>query len=1109
MNLTATWALLWALAAATSCSCWAQTSQPDLGPSFSLSQALREQATRQPSATGGAPPTARPPPTPWSSTPSETRAAVEQTRAGQTQPAASTEPTSSRFQFVQPLLAPRCNYNNRSYSVGQRWNDDCLQVCECILAEAEEASREQQPLAVSACRARCPTYKDPPGDGCQLQRSPTDECCLEWKCSLEAKFAPQDRHQTTTTTVIQTERGQLNVSTTEIKMPEQVVAATETITTTTAAAATTTTTTTTTTPKPTASQQKKVIQQQQPKVAAATTATQRQVPSATTLPPATTSTSAATTTLAATTTSRRPAGQPATTGGQRAPKAERAGLGASPGLGTQRAPLASPPPPRDLRTLSEELLDRTAPPSPEEDDKGPTESRLASQEVFVDPLKEDLCIQSPESGYKLHDEWTVEPCNVTCRCVFQAEPKDPINDIRFFPAANLRLGSARTETRCGLPSHCQHLLSRLTTPTPECPRPQLVVPQQSADACTCPEITCSSRSIQQQMPPPAVAVTTTTTAASQPPTTVQPAAGLGCKSTDRLLAPGETFNDECHSVCRCSADGKIRCEPLVCPSEPASGADGCPKWVRLAEPASSSNSSTSLSSTTSSDENRCCPQFVCERPEEPPAGPRSCLLLNRKIAHGERVPEQIQGRENVGNCDSSCTCHDGKIVCQPSCVPLSEQPPDELDCAPGEAYPLDDGCCLVWACPLKENYSLEDFQARALNATSVELSFVLPLFAIGFPGSFKLNYTHSSAPEAHSQPPAEAHWMVKNIRTVDGNFTNRLTKYFLNDLKPSHRYWFQGSAKLRTPDPLMEQPLVGQLQSLVMPSLGASEAPAPAPPPPTPTTTAPSTIIIKPISSTPVGSRLLPAATTSAAITATTTTTTTTSPPPTTTTTTTTTAAASSTTTTARPSTTTTAAAATTTTTTTTTTTSSTTRDLFEQPALKDPQGQAPCPPGGPFDGSSNRLDEPASQISMPLIEALQAQMNGPVQRYAWHLLVAFSIMTILFAIMSCLYLKKSTRAIASITAQPGAYDNPTFTKLVSYYANQPPHVLLVDENSQNFNNDAILAIQKNLEVDKSSPLRQANNNNNHHHHNLNHNHHHRHRLPGDIEHPNGRQRLI
>jgi hypothetical protein len=114
--------------------------------------------------------------------------------------------------------------------------------------------------------------------------------------------------------------------------------------------------------------------------------------------------------------------------------------------------------------------------------------------------------------------------------------------------------------------------------------------------------------------------------------------------------------------------------------------------------------------------------------------------------------------------------------------------------------------------------------------------------------------------------------------------------------------------------------------------------------------------------------------------------------------------------------------------------------------------------------------------------------LEAAIQRHALHLLAALAVMTVLFVIVSYLYCKKS-RVIAPITTPyyphhgpQSAYDNPTFTKLVSYYANQP-HVLLVNESNQNFDN---LAKQKNMEVDKSSPLHHNHHHHNHHHANNN-----------------------
>lgn len=106
-------------------------------------------------------------------------------------------------------------------------------------------------------------------------------------------------------------------------------------------------------------------------------------------------------------------------------------------------------------------------------------------------------------------------------------------------------------------------------------------------------------------------------------------------------------------------------------------------------------------------------------------------------------------------------------------------------------------------------------------------------------------------------------------------------------------------------------------------------------------------------------------------------------------------------------------------------------------------------------------------------------QVNAPLQRWAPEIFMAFLVVTMLLVIVTFKLLKSSSTArMAPITSQ-SVYDNPTFTKLVSYYAQQP-HDLLVDESNQNYTNSVLLAEQKNREVDKMSPFLHTHNNNNH-----------------------------
>lgn len=1087
--------------------------------------------------------------------------------------------TTSQFQYMKPLSAvPRCSYNNQTYSIGQKWNDDCLQVCECVTAD------ETQSLAISACRPRCPTYKDPPGANCTLQRSKLDQCCLEWICELDAKYAPS-----TTTTVMQTEGGQLNVSTTEIKMPltrmiiqpdliEQsskltTVAATTTTTTTAPTtvvnseapqSTTTTTTAAPTTTKPTSAalptttvrQSFTTNQQQdspvQPRIMnnnsnKPTNNRQQQVPT-TTLSSVTTTTVQPPPTTTSTPSRQQPqkpknpSGPTNNAANSRAPKQVlSSGIERSqPQILATQSPSSLPPqrPQSLVTTISSQLDDgqqqptsssrasrlypmATAPPQTTTE----LATNLEQPSDEVDPILMDLCIQGEDKGYKLNDAWQVEPCNKTCRCVFRNEPRDPMTDISFYQTLNLKSNSMETEIRCGLPPQCQSVLTKLV-PSPECPQPRLFMPQQqhSFDKCVCPQVTCLQQNNfptttrQQQTS----AATTTTT--ELPPTS--------CRSREhgRMLSIGETFNDECHSICRCSSDGKIHCEPLSCPNEPPADIL-CAEWT------------LEQNFKPNSKENKCCPQFVCKRQvfEETankeksneisstaPAAvsttvptitsaPKFCIIMGKRLEDGERVPEEIQPT-SADKCLNSCHCTEGSIVCQPSCPPVGDQPPSDFDCPPNMAYVISDECCSRWACQIKETFELQDFTINPINSTNVEMSFILPLFAIGQRGNFKLNYTgypinqltaaQLNDQDESSAPPANARWQQRsNISTNDGIFSSQLIKYFQGQLKPSHKYWFKVFVHFDSQEAPFDGPIEGPLRSIIMPPASkqqevVTESVESSASTTTPTTTTTTTVVsttkvptillqpvispsvknVHPIASPPATTTTtpLPPTTLTAATTTTTTTTTTHAAPP---------QPPSSPSSPSQPQ-------------------STTQPTVVQEPSTLKPD--ITIMDNDPKQPINIKHIPPCQQLDqmerepLPWADQIHSQMNGTVQKHAWWLLVALSVMTICFTIVSYLYFKKS-RVIAPITSHQSAYDNPTFTKLVSYYANQP-HVLLVDENNQNFNNDIILAKQKNLEVDKSSPL-------NHHHQNKNNNHHHhpahlQHQI-NDIHHHNGRQHLI
>lgn len=1174
----------------------------------------------------------------------------------------TTTTTATTTTSTLPPQTPACQHNNQTYQVGAKWNDDCLQVCECILTPAsltldqlnEPQQRPQQTLpapkvAISACVPRCPIYKDPPGDNCKLQRSKSDECCLEWQCELEGKFAPTSPVSPTSQliTSTQTERGQLNMSTTEIRMPASISTSTiAPLSSQTAPPATvistapTTTTTTTTT-----SVQQSVTNKLRP-----STTTPSSPPTITTIQAANTQRKpngssntnvnrAPITTTTPTTNGTGNQQKPATTTNvppstngarrpsiqQQAPQATNVTarnpkqVAGAAGSRTRSSLFSAGQPP--ALDYSEMIRSRpfdfpvssidstTTSSTPSTTTTTTTEQPI--DETLVDPEEHHLCIVTPDQGWKVNATWQVEPCNQVCRCVFSSEPRDPTRDVSYYPTRNLKNESMPTEIRCGLPEKCAQLSSQLIA-TPSCPEPRIRLPQLMApqsDSCVCPEISCdanmptiSAATRQQQIVPVNAQATRQSNLANS------------CKwRNGKWLGLNETFNDECHSICRCSPDGEIRCEQFSCPSEPPTDL-GCVDWQL--EPNFRPNSS----------ENKCCAEFVCktsnssssststltststssptlelasssqslpssESPASESAKQKSCLLLGKELPHGQRVPEEMQPRSTLANlrmvdpCDKVCTCQDGKIVCEPACPALSELPPDELECPAALAYQVSDECCPRWTCQIKENYALQDFQVNLVNRSSVEILVALPQFAIGQSGRLELNFTsvpvetnsmkvlaNEEANDANISandeplPPSNAIWQRRtSIKTFDGVFSSKQIKYYWSDLKPNHRYWFKVLVRFDNADgPPFDEPMESGLQTIVMPSNSATSADdshssttvsslakssAVTTTTTTTTTITPPTRILQPALANkvqPIQTHRVPTqpqqpTVTQTSSTTTTTTTTSSTPqnnlvssspstinlngeqtnilkpnvaaasdkvdvaPPTTT------QPCNQTPTTSRPASSTAASSSSTSTTTTTTTLS-------------------------PFD--SNRIDDLNSlradldsSFATPLsswAEQLQQQVNNaPIQRYAWHLLFAFMTMAILFVIVSYSYWKK-VRVIAPITSphhnggffnahhhhhnhHQSAYDNPTFTKLKSYYVN-PPHVLLVDANNQNLDN---MAKQKNYELDKASPLNKNknnhNNNNNNNSINLNNinTNSSTDNLTTPVHHQNGRQHLI
>lgn len=454
----------------------------------------------------------------------------------------------------------------------------------------------------------------------------------------------------------------------------------------------------------------------------------------------------------------------------------------------------------------------------------------------------------------------------------------------------------------------------------------------------------------------------------------------------------------------------------------------------------------------------------------------------------------------------------------------------DLNCPPGQAIRSDDDS--KWICPITEEYSLQDFNVTIFNSTVAEINFVLPLFALGRAGRAQLNYTGvpMSDPELSNliDPPLNANWSRKShIKTEDGYFSNILVKYYLPNLKPNYKYWFKLFVHFYDTQEPFDEPLESQMQTIVMPpapilqqqqiitttqvpttttttTTQASTTTTTSTQPPTITTTTTTTqtptttsveskpiVILKPKSPPPTTTTTTSTTTTlPPTITITTTTSTTTTPPtlinnvitstttsappppPTTT-------YSTSSSTTLPPTTTTTFTTISSTTSsptpitinqitdsTTISSASQPTSTIIDNTTASTTTSQSTSTINATTSTTSPSTTSPATMENEISLAWIENPINTQIQKYAWHLLVALTIMTILFIIVLYLYIKKSTRVIAPITSQ-SSYD-PSFTKLVSYYANNKQnHVLLIDENNQNYTNDAILAKQKNLEVDQ------------------------------------------
>lgn len=521
-------------------------------------------------------------------------------------------------QTLKPIEAPKCTYNNKTYTIGSKWQDDCVKLCECISAADHQT-------AIAACWDRCPSYKDPPGQNCTLVRSQVDMCCLEFVCT-DTKYAPETSQQSTPTVststtapiLVSATTTSLNQTSTTSKVPQPSTTTASPTTTTTSTTTTTTTTTSTTRAPITTTRASSSISKQR-----------------STLPPV------QTTTIILQQSDNTPAssliGRNSNQNSVRNPKSsslQRQIQTTTIPMTTTIASVAGP----SIREQSSRMYPLTHHLVPNTMTTQSAPITDSSDPDEVDPTNEDLCILS-DTAYRLHVPFSSD-CNQTCECVFRSEPRNPYFHIYIQKMANLKQNSEQTELRCSLPPDCNKVTQKLV-PTKDCPRPVLV--RQSSNQCVCPLIECS--------PPELSSVVF-----QKPTTKPELIHNQGCKlnGNPRILRVGEIFFEECHSKCVCTENGEIKCHPLECPPPPND--PSCKIWGTENLPHGSNNSSLNT------DGNQCCPKHECKVYSKP------CLFLGHTFEPGDIIPHTM-----TSNCNKDCICDDGVINCNCTNNLLSEE----------------------------------------------------------------------------------------------------------------------------------------------------------------------------------------------------------------------------------------------------------------------------------------------------------------------------------------------------------------------------------------------------------------------------------------------------
>lgn len=181
-----------------------------------------------------------------------------------------------------------------------------------------------------------------------------------------------------------------------------------------------------------------------------------------------------------------------------------------------------------------------------------------------------------------HCQWVPAPDDACCTIPYCGEtiprsPLRPLSEDSHFPAQDafcvvnqgelkplgakweMSNGCRQQTCTCALlpngtttvecQSGCPPLLNQ--NPRPDCPQPMIITPE---DPCLCPYVTCSN-----SVNPPSVR-------------------GPMCEFKNQHYHVGEEFYDGCRAVCHCGRDLRVNCAAIECPQHFPSHLSECLEW---------------------------------------------------------------------------------------------------------------------------------------------------------------------------------------------------------------------------------------------------------------------------------------------------------------------------------------------------------------------------------------------------------------------------------------------------------------------------------------------------------------------------------------------------